>query len=47
MIFGVGLKPETSIKTWANAEARARKALGLGQEVEFGKHYNDVDDKVR
>jgi len=46
LLVGVGLKPETSIKTWANGEARARKALGLGT-VEFGKHYNQIDEKYQ
>tara|TARA_B110000305_G_C19075817_1_gene463848 strand:- start:316 stop:648 length:333 start_codon:yes stop_codon:yes gene_type:complete len=48
LVVGVGFKPDTSIKTWANNEARARKALkqsGLVTEFKFGTHYNDIDKK--
>lgn len=36
--------PETSIQTWASAEAQARLDLkGKGVKLEFGKHYSDPD----
>ncbi|GMH49601.1 hypothetical protein TrVE_jg5196 [Triparma verrucosa] len=46
LVFGVGFAPDTSIKTWANGEARARLNLkDMGEDVEgMGVHYN-VDER--
>lgn len=46
IIFALmGFAPDTSIKTWASAEARARlelQAEGNLEKVVFGVHYHDV-----
>ena len=54
LVFGVGNKPDTDIKSWAQGEARARNRLQLQQQqksggevmkFEFGVHY-DTDEKM-
>lgn len=41
LTLALGFAPETSIQTWASAEARARLDLkDKGVEIEFGKHYS-------
>ena len=49
LVVGVGFAPDTSIKTWANNEARVRlnmKDRGeLEEGAEFGVHYN-IPEKV-
>lgn len=48
LLFMVANAPDTSITTWANAEARARlelKASGKVEKLEFGTHYNVDENK--
>jgi len=46
--FGLGFAPDTSIKTWANGEARARlelQAAGKLDKPVFGVHYDTPENK--
>lgn len=49
LVVGVGFSPDTSIKTWAQGEARARLNLAdSGENVEpMGVHYNCDEIKFK
>ena len=38
--------PETEIQTWARQEAEARMALGPGATIEYGVHYQNLQQEA-